>query len=243
MTYDDVLSIVRNMAHRSETDPAHEDTVTIGLTLAINQVSRFAEWYFTEVELKIALAANTRLYAFPVLDAQGSAIVMSTFDKRSFRTASVNQIFWEDDVGAIDQLDPDWVDGETGTPQAVGVTAGQIFLYKTPSAGFVASNPYLYARGWRKITVPTVTTGEIEDIPDDWHEVLVPGVLAWVYRQARANPGRVQEATQEFYGKLNEMRGKCVAARGFQRDVIPPANVYRRGYSKYRGNSDYGTRH
>lgn len=245
LVYNDILSAVRNMAHRNATNPTHEAVVELSLKFAIADMSRYAQWWFTEVELKIPLQAGVRLYAFPTTDAQGNTIKVSSFDKPSFRVKSSYQIGWEDNVHDIDQFDPDWTDDEVGQVQAVGVSAGQLFLYKAPSAEFVASNPYLYARGWRIITRPTDFTDDIADIPDDWQRVLIPGTLMWVYKQARANPQRIQQAREEFYFDLAEMKRKCRPAQGFVRDNIPPSEAHRHasGGSWQRGNSDYGARH
>lgn len=245
-TYNDIKTMARNITHRNVNDDAHEDVLSLALTAAIGEVSRFHEWWFTEVELKVSLAQGQRLYDFPVADAHGNVIEVVSLNKKSFRTKATYEIAWIDSVEEIDQFDPDWTDGETGAVEGVGISAAKIFAYKAPSADYISANPHMYARGWRTIRQPTTAqlSENILDIPGDWHEVLMPGTVAWLYRLSRAQPGRVQEAYGEFYAKLGQMKARSKPALGFGRDTIPPSDVYRRGGgSTWRqGNTDYGTR-
>ena len=248
-TYNEIIDDARVITHRNPNSDVHTNLIKKALRYAIDEASGFTEWWFVGVELKMTLTAGQRLYDLPVADAAGNVIPrVQSFNKQSFRTATRRQIDFSEDPTALDQRYPTWTDASVnqGTMEIVTVSNGQIATWRTPNAAFVASNPSLYFRGWRSFKYPDDDNADlpdfadtIADIPLDWHRILLPGTIKWVYRQARSKAWK--DAHAEFRGDLKDMQVKCEIDPGFALDHTPPASVFRvHGNEFYDQRSDYG---
>ena len=254
-TYQDVLDFVEQVAHRNSNDTSHNTMSKRALGRGIDRLSGYADWWFQEVELKLAFVAGQRLYALPTADQAGNSITLKSVNKKSFRTKSLYSLAWWD-YSDIEIYDPDWTDQEntsdptaieTATPYAVTQIGEQIAIYPTPNAAFIANNPSLYFRGYRTIPKPSDTgspaySDEIEIIPSEYHHVLDELTLAWVYRQARSDRWRASWQISESL--MDEMLKKSALTIGLSTNQSPVAPQWRRGGRGLRGfgRNDYGAR-
>uniref|UniRef100_A0A6M3IJ84 Tail protein n=1 Tax=viral metagenome TaxID=1070528 RepID=A0A6M3IJ84_9ZZZZ len=251
-SYDDLIEVSRSITHRG-TGETHQSLLEGSLRLAIGEMSRFVEWSFCEEELKIPVEENDRRFDWPTTNADGDTIpAITSVDKQSFCANGAGDIPWEDDIRRIATDDPDWTDGATGDVECITISGGKLSIYRAASAGWVASNPYIYGRGWRSIKQPNSVDGAdanlpnfadtVADIPNDYAEGLVLGTNKWVYRQARSDRWvNEHKAFQEF---LVEMYAEYSPAKGFSTDSLLVPDVYRSASSgrRWDGNSDYGRR-
>ena len=254
-TYQDVLDFVEQVAHRNSNDTSHTTMSKRALGRGIDRLSGYADWWFQEVELKLALVAGKRLYDLPTEDQAGNTVDLKSVNQKSFRTKALYQIDWwayQD----IEQYDPNWTDQEntndpsaveTASPYAITRIGDQLAFYPTPGAAFIADNPFLYFRGYKNLPKPSDSgspsySSTIQDVPNQYHHVLDELTLAWVYRQARSD--RWREAWKVSEGLMAEMLLKSNLTAGLSTNQSPVAPQWRRGRGGLRGfgRNDYGAR-
>lgn len=237
MTHVELYAMVGRIAHRPHTSSGYLAELKDAVKAAINEASAYAPWWFAQVELRIPLVAGAagRLYSFPTTDQQGETIAIASLNKKTWRTKANSHLEWITPQDAS-RDDPDWTDAAAaGTVNYVGITGSKLFLYKNPSAEYVADNVYLYGHGWRMWKLPAddvdgatpdgclAWDAEI-DCPREWHPALVSGVLKWAYKQGRSDRWRDEEGL--FRNGLKEMLARCLPAEGLGVDAIPPADVF-----------------
>ena len=252
MTYREIMEISADITHKNLNDERDEKgdafLVRRSLRATIDEISEYDQWWFLYEEFSLPIIAQQRLYDFPTVNTLGEPAVLSSYDKQTFRTIQRGDIAFQDDFRELYLSYPAWGSGDTDTPGGVDVVTaiGRKFaLWRTPSESYAEASRVLYYSGWRNMySFSDDEEGtEVKDIPAGWHYILIEGTVKWVLAQSRAPQNRVLEARGVFEEKKEEMRRKCLAARGFANpnNQIRPSEPFRRGQGT-RGNprGDYG---
>lgn len=158
-------------------------SVTAWAKGGLRMIERAAPFPWYETALSWSLVADQ--YAYELYDIDAAVWRMDT---RSFRYGGETEKLRWGVVRSIDAaLGPSWRDAATasGTPQYICRMGTQLWVAGKPSAAFVASNPTVYAYGWRHDNYDedvSVNGGRLL-LPDAYFEVAVECALAYGYHE------------------------------------------------------------